>query len=188
MKKNCLFVWNVLDPIYYQFTRLNYIKNNVGERTIIRVRLTRYKGRDAMLQDGTAIRKNDLLLKIHLHNVRLLNEMQSYNSDIRRALVTYKCVKDALPSLAHYIQSNGNMCQVKGLVGITTLHKGCKTLGFEVYPIKNKYYKWFKQIALFPIHLLSSRTIKKEYPAPMYLMMSVNNLIKKYGSENKDHL
>lgn len=172
----------MLDPIYFHFTRLNYVENKLGEKTIIRVRLTKYKGRKVTLSDGTVINKNDLLLKIHLHNVKLLKLIQGYNSDVRKGLAIYKVVLNSLPSLAGYMQTHGYTNQIKGLIGITTLHKGCKNLGFEVYPIQNRFYKRFKQFALFPIHLLSSNKLVRKMPSPMYLMMSKDGLLKKYNN------
>lgn len=70
--KNGLNLWGWIDPIYFRFTRLDYVENHLGKRTIMRVRLTKYKGREITLSDGTVIHKNDLLLKIHLHNIKLL--------------------------------------------------------------------------------------------------------------------
>lgn len=183
IRKICLHVWSKWDPIYFSFTRLDHVKNEWGKQTIMRVRITKYKGENITLMDGTIIHKNDLLLKIHLHNVKLLKEIEMYKSDVRRAFIIYKTVEKSFPLLASYIQSHVYSNQIKGLIGITTLHKGCKKLGFEVFPIRNQYYKWMKQIVLFPIHFISSERLKKEIPTPMYLIMSKDDLIKKYQAK-----
>ena len=181
VKQNWLYIWGMIDPIYFQFTRLNYVKNALGDRTIIRVRLTKYKGAKIILSDGTIINKNDLLLKIHLHNVKLLRKIINYPSDIRRALTTYKLVEESLPFVSHYIKGHQKREEIKGIIGITTLYKGSERLGFDVFPLKNKWYKRFKQIALFPIFFLSAEKISKEMTAPMYLIMSKKVLEKKYS-------
>lgn len=152
----------------------------------MRVRLTKYKGRKITLEDGTVIQKNDVLLKIHLHNVKLLKETLKFDSDIRRALISYKIVEESLPSLARYIEVRGYTDRIKGLIGITTLHKGCRKLGFEVYPFRNPYYKWFKQVAFLPIHLLSGERFIKEIPTPMYLMRSKEDLMSHYLLPGKE--
>lgn len=180
IRKICLHVWSKWDPIYFSFSRLDFVKNEWGKQTIIRVRLTRYKGRNITLMDGTIIHKNDLLIKIHLHNVKLLKEIQTHNSDIRRAFIIYKNVEQALPLLASYIHPHVHNNQTKGVIGITTLYKGCKKLGFEVFPLRNPYYKRMKQLALFPIHFISSARLRIEIPTPMYLTMSKDDLLKKY--------
>ncbi len=179
LKQYCLSAWAFVDPLYFHFTRLQYIKEG-GNKTIIRVRLTRYKGRKLILSDGTVINKNDKLLKIHLHNVELLRKIQGY-SEIRKALIIYKSVQESLPFIAHYLQLHHHSHKIKGLIGITMLYKGCQKLGFEPFSIHNPYYKLFKQVALSPIYFLSSnKALHKEYPSPMYLLMSKNRLFNKY--------
>ncbi|WP_152657806.1 hypothetical protein [Oceanobacillus sp. CFH 90083] len=179
-RKTGLFLWNVIDPIYFHFTRLDYVESKFGNRTIMRVRLTKYKGRKITLSDGTEINKNDLLLKIHLHNIKILGQTQNNGNEVRRALTIYKNVQESLPEVIYYIQKRGYTNEIKGLVGITMLHRGCKKLGFEIYPIHNRYYKLFKQIALLPIYLLSCNKIKKKITTPMYLFMSKDQLFNKY--------
>lgn len=184
IRKYCLAAWNFIDPMYFQFTRLEHVEKSCGKRGILRVRLTRYKGGNVTLPDGTAIQKNDLLVKIHLHNVKLLQEMQWCNSEIRRALLIYKEIQESLPSVIHYIQKQEKSGQIKGVIGITMLYKGCQKLGFKPYPISNPFYKTFKKVSLLPIYFLSSTaSTSKGIPSPMYLFMSKDTLYNRYGSK-----
>lgn len=184
IRQYCLSVWTILDPIYYHFSRLQHIKKACGNQTIMRIRLTKYKGRHIVLSDGTAIHKNDVLVKIHLHNVQLLKQIQRYDSEVKKAFMIYKSVEESLPFITHYILKHHQNENIKGLIGITRLYKGCKKLGFEAHSIKNPFYKCFKRLALFPIYFLSSKnSIKKEIPTPMYLFMSKEILKNKYGHD-----
>lgn len=172
-------VWNFLDPLYYKITRLQYIEQN-GKKTIMRVRLTRYKGKRITLSDGTVINKNDMLLKVHLHNVQLIRKIHGY-SDIRKALIVYKNIKESLPSIASYIHSHRYAKEIKGLIGITAIYKGSNKLGFESVTIDSTSYKIFKRIAHLPIHFLaSSKLFTKENREPMYLFMSKERLLNEY--------
>lgn len=181
---NFLTLWEVIDPIYYQLTRLQYVTNDKGQRKMMRVRFTKYKGKELILSDGTVIHKNDLLIKIHLHNVKLLKKLRTYDNDIRRALYTFKIVQDSLPYIADYLQAQRNCNQIKGLIGITTISKGSEKLGFEVFTLKSRCYKWFKQLALLPIYYLSVKEKNREMPEPVYLVMTKECLIKKYPKIN----
>ncbi|MFD1707227.1 hypothetical protein ACFSCZ_10840 [Siminovitchia sediminis] len=181
IKQFCISGWSMIDPIYFHFTRLHHVKKKCGIKTIMRVRLTRYKGRDVVLSDGTEICKNDVLLKVHLHNVKLLREIMKYNSELRKAKIVYSKVKDSLPAVADYIQLSRLDGEIKGLIGITALYKGCKRLGFEPHPIINPVYKKLKQTSLLPISLLSSNK-QSNLPVPMYLFMSKDTLFEKYGN------
>ena len=83
MRSCLLSIWYLLDPLYFFFTRLTLIDKR--QSNVFRVRLTRYKGKEVILSDGTRI-KNDVLVKIHLHNVKLLKELQPIESAVRRGL------------------------------------------------------------------------------------------------------
>ncbi|UAL53095.1 MULTISPECIES: YkoP family protein [Metabacillus] len=174
--------WSIIDPLYFFFTRLHYLEQTKKNDTIFRVRLTRYKGRLVVLSDGTMIKKNDVLVKIHLHNARLLKELQSIDTDFKKAMLLYKKVKESLPHLALYIQRHKNKGEIKGIIGITMLTKGCERLGFESYTISSPTYKWFKKLALYPIYLLSMSKLPpkgKKRPSPKYVFMSKESLYEK---------
>lgn len=178
-----LSIWSLIDPVYYLLTRLSYLVDQNKKRHIFRVRLTKYKGKSVVLADGTSITKDDLLIKIHLHNARLIKEMQHIDGDIKRARYIYKQVENSLPLLSKFLFSHPRLEEIKGIIGITVLNKGCKRLGFEVYPISNKLYCLFKKIVAYPIYLLATsdcsfKSFKKQNPE--YLFMSKDYLLSKY--------
>ncbi|TCT15975.1 hypothetical protein EDD68_1359 [Melghiribacillus thermohalophilus] len=187
MRSYLIKLWNAFDPVYYHLTRLRYLDSRHGpKKNVFRVRLTRYKGKPVTLSDGTSIQKNDLLVKVHLHNVRLLNELQSIENEVRRGLIIHQLVKDSLPGVASYISRHRRRNEIKGIIGITMLSKGIKRLGFEAYSIDHPLYKIVKSTALILIYFLSlsSPSIDhlKNCPNPKYLFMSKDMLIKKYLS------
>jgi hypothetical protein len=179
-----LSLWLIFDPIYYALTRLTYLEEK--ESVIpcaFRVRVTKYKGRQIILSDGTIINKNDKLIKIHLHNVRLLKEMKDISNEYKRARYIYSRVRESMPQLATYILNHNDCDNIKGIIGITMLNKGTKRLGFEVYPIKNKLYRSIKKLTVLPIHILSCKhSLLKinQQKVPDYLMMSKDQLTKRY--------
>jgi hypothetical protein len=181
MKSYILSFWSFMDPIYYYFSRLSYLpcKNN-----ILRVRLTRYKGENIVLSDGTKINRNDLLVKIHLHNVKLLRDLKDIKSELRRGKRIYHLVQRSLPDLEIFIRNHSHANDIKGVVGVTMLNKGCSRLGFEVVNISHPIYKWFKWFAFLPIVLLSNQTAINPSTLmehkPCYLFMSKSTLSKLY--------
>ena|SRR5690625_1998582 len=177
MKGNLLDIWNAIDPIYYKFTRLRYVTDHEQKNTVFRVRLTRYKGNPVVLNDGTSIQKNDLLLKIHLHNAKMLKEINLVQNDLRRAVLIYHKVKYALTNLAHYVESHSKGEKIKGIIGLTSLSTGAKRLGFEVVPIRSRVYRLFKQCAFIFIHLFATKSRNNH---PVYLFMSKEQLLAKY--------
>ncbi|PLR81780.1 hypothetical protein CVD25_11475 [Bacillus canaveralius] len=181
-----LLAWSIIDPVYFFLSRLNYLDRTEEKAAIFRVRLTRYKGREVVLADGTKIKKNDVLIKIHLYNVRLLKELQHIENDVKKAVILYKKVKESLPYLALYVHQHKNNREIKGIIGITMINKGCERLGFEPHAISSRPYKWIKQLALYPIYLLSKSEIPRgsKRPDPLYLFISKDSLLKKYRIHN----
>ena len=150
----------------------NVLNKFLEIHNIFRVRLTRYKGREVVLSDGTIVKKNDLLIKIHLHNVRLLKEMQRADENFKKTLFLYKKVQESLPDLAVYLLHHKKNEQIKGLIGITTLDKGYKRLGFEAFSLSSRSYIWIKLISHYRIHYLSlnySTSKGKRYELPLFI-------------------
>lgn len=182
MKRFVISIWSICDSLYLSCSRLQCLEKFSGKTNILRIRLTRYKGRAVTLSDGTIINKNDLLVKIHLHNVRLLKEMQQIDERFKKSLYLYKSVEKSLPGLANFIQQHTLADHIKGIVGITMLDRAYKPLGFEAAPITSVVYFWFKRIGQYPIHLLSNSAKKKQKSlTPRYLFMSKHVLNEKYG-------
>lgn len=178
MKLCVITIWTFLDPLYYAFTRLTYVEDS----EILRVKVTKYKGRSCVLADGTEIKKNDLLIKIHLHNVILLRELLGMKGETSKARLIYKQVKQALPGVADYLHNHPKKNEIKGLVGITALNKGSRRLGFESIAISNKIYLWFKLIVFLPMYCMAVSTISGQSIRrhPMYLFMSKHTLFELY--------
>ncbi|WP_099159894.1 YkoP family protein [Virgibacillus ndiopensis] len=178
MKSYLLGVWNVIDPIYYSLTRLRYVPDNDKRNTLFRVRLTRYKGSRVILKDGTVINKNDLLIKIHLHNVRMLTDLNNITSEVKRAVYVYHMIKRSLPRLANYVQIHYRNKEIKAIIGITTLYRGADRLGFEITSINNPYYSILKKGSFLPINFLANTSCRN---SPVYLFMSKEQLLTLYN-------
>ena len=183
IRLSILSIWNLIDPIYFFMTRLQYVKTNDNTKAIFRVRLTKFKGKDVTLSDGTIIHKNDVLLKIHLHNVHLFKEMLKKEKHPLKGIAIYKMVLSSMPLLAQYIKNHAEEQNIKGIVGITMINKGVKKLGFDRVIPEKIIYRWFKKISQFPIYMLSkspSSLFNKSKCQPVYLLMSKEKLLEKY--------
>ncbi|BFH14042.1 hypothetical protein WJ0W_003596 [Paenibacillus melissococcoides] len=187
-KSFALSIWSVIDPVYYACTRLKCIEHEDG--STFRVRLTSFRGGDVLLSDGTIIKRGDILLKIHLHNVMLLKNMLSIKSEIKKGKLLYRLIEKSLPDLAEYVRNHPKHDDIKGIIGITMLNRGGSGLGFETIQIRSVMYKWIKYVTMMPIYFVSAndplRNLKKQTPA--YLFMSKNVLMNKYGTKSLPNL
>ncbi|QGQ46112.1 YkoP family protein [Metabacillus sediminilitoris] len=179
MRSYLLSFWNILDPLYYLFTRLEYLDRHSG---IFRVRLTKYKGKEVLLSDGTLIKKNDKLVKIHLHNVKLLSELKGVPCSVRRGRIIFQKVLISMPLIAEYINGHKEKNEIKGVIGITMLYKGAEKIGFEIFQPCHPLYKLFKRISQTPLYLLSAEQPKiSKIPDTYYLFISKEKLQQTYN-------
>jgi hypothetical protein len=178
-----LTIWNYVDPIFYFFRRLEWIGGESKKDCVFRVRLTTYKGRELFLQDGSSIKKNDCLVKIHLHNIRILKEVRRIKSPLLRTRAIYRMVEKSMPMLADYISNHPKKDSIKGIIGVTMLDKGVTHLGFEkAYP-KSRLYRLFKLITQFPIFLLASTSLSLQHirrQKTVYLVMAKETIVSRY--------
>ncbi|KKI90331.1 hypothetical protein WQ54_20400 [Bacillus sp. SA1-12] len=181
MRSYLLTFWNILDPLYFLLTRLNYIDRHSN---IFRVRITKYKGKAVVLSDGTMINKNDTLLKIHLHNVKLLNELKNVKCSVRRGRIIFQKVHMSMPLIAEYIHNHKDRNDIKGVIGITMLYKGADKLGFETVRPNSSLYIFYKWLTQAPLFLLSAeRANIFKIPDPYYLFMSKEKLEQTYNKK-----
>ncbi|WP_066061854.1 YkoP family protein [Neobacillus soli] len=184
LRLTILWLWRLIDPLFYLCSRLHYVNDDPKSRSVFRVRITKYKGKNFILSDGTTIDRNDFLLKIHLHNVRLLSEYVKVKNDTNRGRLIYKLVLRSMPALADYLKSHPDEGKVKGIIGITTVNKGAKSLGFECFSPSNRWYCSFKKLGQMPISLLSSSSFTNFRKNSLtYLFLSKEKLYDKYGRE-----
>lgn len=180
MRGYLLSLWNILDPIYFSMTRLSYLPKENNEHNVFRVRLTRYKGKLITLSDGTQILKNDILVKVHFHNIRLLQELKEIKSEIRKGKIIYRHALQSLPGILSYIQTQPKYHEIKGIIGITSLNMGCEKLGFEIIPISHPLFRWIKWISSVSIRALASSKVDLRFilnhKPPSYLIMSKDTL------------
>ncbi|MFS0751788.1 hypothetical protein ABC346_14530 [Oceanobacillus sp. 1P07AA] len=104
--------------------------------------------------------------------------MRQTDNQFKKAIYIYHEIKRALPVLANYISFHEKSNEIKGIIGITSLSKGANKLGFEVFDIKNNYYRTYKKYAISPMHFIANTSIKD----PVYLLMSKKNLMNNYHS------
>ncbi|MBP1933558.1 YkoP family protein [Ammoniphilus resinae] len=173
--------WGIIDQIYFQFNRLQFIDKDGGN--VFRVRPICYRGETLILKDGTEIHSGDLLLKIHLYNYALMKEMVGMRSEIRRALFVYQMVENSMPGLAKYLHLHPRSEEIKGVIGITLLNRGVRHLGFDSIPIANDYYRRWKKSYMVPMYYICHGFHKgnsNKKLDPKILVMSKNRLFESY--------
>jgi hypothetical protein len=177
-----IYLWDFLDPVYYHCTRLLHLKLE-NKYSIFRVRKTKYRGPEIILSDGSSLKKNDIVIKIHLHNSRLLKQLVHIKSPVSRGRALIRIVGESMPCLAHHLDRHPESDSIKGVIGITMINKGYQILGFERHPLTHSGYILLKQLMQAPIYFLSQPKAKWEdlkESAPAYLVMTKQQLAARY--------
>lgn len=78
-----------------------------------------------------------------------------------------------MPILAEYIKNHHRSDQIKGIIGITTLHKGVERLGFEAVEPANQFYRVFKKLTQIPILYLTTKqfSLRKNSSFPIFVYL-----------------
>lgn len=150
MNTTLLNLWRLWDIVYYHSSRLQYVdkKNN-----LFRIVFLPYWGEQLVTKNGDVISKNDLVLKLHLHNYRLAELIYKKKGVKALGIVLLREVRQSMPGLAHYVAAHPHSDRIVGVVGTSFLHRGVEHLGFTcsdpidstIYRIKKIYLKWMLQ-------------------------------------------
>ncbi|MDG0875930.1 hypothetical protein L5D93_27350 [Paenibacillus thiaminolyticus] len=116
------------------------------------------------------------MLKIHLHNVLLLNNMLSIKGELRKGKFLYRIIEKSLPDLAEYVLKHPKTEEIKGIIGITMLNRGASGLGFETIPIRSAVYKGIKYVTMTPIYFFSASDPLKHIKNKRLLIYSCQNM------------
>lgn len=179
MREYMLKAWATIDPVYDKLRNFTSIESE-EKISVFRVLVTKYRGPRHELSDGNIIATGDYLVRIHLHNIRLLQHLAPVKSSMKRTLLLYQMVKNALPKLAKYIQEHERSHEIKGICGVTMLNKIVERLGFEIKPVTNPIYRIMKYCSQTPIHYIATGTLGDIFDKRRvsYLFMSKNQLYK----------
>ncbi len=114
-----------------------------------------HKGKTVVLKDGTAINMNDHVFELHIINTNLSELDTSYGN-------LFRMIAGELTYLAEYLNLEVNQ-DIKGIYGVTLLHRLGKRAGFTVvdieHPFKRKLYSFGENILR---NTLSGDGVKKK--------------------------
>lgn len=186
-KKRGVRWWLVGERI---FQRLFHIKTLTSEEDLLLVRMRRYQGRQTiLLQDGTAIKRGDQVLEIHLNNHFLLDLHRRAHSDIQLAKSLLHEMKRMLVLLASYVD-HPERESVKALYGISMIHRGIAALGFSTVSISRGlfYYAttWYLRLLLSTLHPQGRSRLQKrsDQLVPKQVILSRAELVSRYAKKD----
>jgi len=183
-KKNLLQIfWYRVEKIIRYLARIEDVLEN-GKPSLLRIALRKYRGQELLLADGTFLRKGDFVGELHINNETLEN-ITSTQEPFLMGLSARQAVRDSLKNLANWLGQNPRYQNIKAIAGLTLLHRGSRSLGFQAYHASSFFLRlarWYQIWLLMIFHPAGRKRVTKYLKKlkPKYLAMSKNELCKRY--------
>jgi hypothetical protein len=163
-----------------------HIKPIDESNVFLNLRVCTYRGKTIQLDDGEEIRKGDRIAELHLDNELLFKMGISTQSCLQLAIQMIRSTEQLLPKISQLIISHPDYQNVKGLYGISIIHRGTRQFGFTVIDLPNGLFshltKVYLRILLFVVHPQGIQRVKTKTDLliPKIIAMSTKELIRRY--------
>ncbi len=124
------WAWDLQEGITVRVARLEQV--GPDDRTVLRLRIGRYQGRDFVLRDGTRVAHGALYGEIHFRNAALRALHAQASSPRRVGFLFRDSLIQGLRDLAVFAEEDPRCRSVEAFGGVSMLHYGAEKLGFDV--------------------------------------------------------
>ncbi|WP_245954461.1 polysaccharide deacetylase family protein [Paenibacillus flagellatus] len=183
-KRTLVAVWMVWEKCFVALFRLKPVDSG---NPLFKLRVREYQGKRAIeLADGESIRKGDLVAELHLDNYTLFRLGLDSRSTVQLATQLIRRTRMLMPELCRLLLTDPQYRDVKGLYGITMIHRGSKQLGFTVVDLPEGLFasltRTYLRILLYIIHPQGKERLKEksELLEPKIVAISKNELKTRY--------
>lgn len=152
---------------------------------ILRLRVTRYRGRPFVLADGTPIHPGAPIGEIHLNNERVA---ALHNGGRRVGLAVRRAFHASLVALAERAQESPRHQIARAFTATTIFYHGTERMGFEVRPLPrpllSRIVGAYQRCLLAYFHPLGRRRPRRQrFREARQIWISRDALLRRYASE-----
>ena len=155
---------------------------------VLRVRVTRHRGRPLILGDGTSIRRGDPIGDIHLDNERMAALHEGGRRSRWAGLAFRRAFHASLEALAEAVGNAPRYRGVTAFTATTIFHKGTDLMGFEIRPLSRRFAA--RLVAAYERSLISrfhplgrQRPGRFRFGEARQIWISREELIRRYAGE-----
>jgi peptidoglycan-N-acetylglucosamine deacetylase len=188
LRKQCLVhLWLLWEKILLTLLQIKPVDE---KRPFLKVRTRSFKGKTIFLPQGEEIHKGDLVVELHLNNEWLYKMGIHSVSFVQFAIQLIREAEQLLPEVAKFIHHHPNEGQIKGIYGITIVHRGTKQLGFSVIDLPKGWFSLFTKIylrlLLRIVHPEGKQRLKTKADllVPKVVAVSKREFLQRYSHEN----
>lgn len=185
MKELILALWALWDWIYFHCNRMQFVSK---EDNLFRVVRKTYKGLPLKTDDGTVIFPGDEIIKIHLYNYRIAQDIKRFPSELAYIYHFKRALLSSLQGLCAHILTLPNHDRIKGIMGTTMLNRGADRLGFTLCEVRPTCLSRAKDLLFKLIFLLihpQGRQYLRQHGHKLkskHVVMSLTTLKERYSN------
>jgi len=185
-KKLLLTCWMMWEWCFERMFRIEPIDRN---NPLLKLRIRKYRGNRVLtLADGEQIRPGDYIAELHFDNELLLQLGAGSQSPMQLAIQLIRRTELLMPQIRHIIATDPKYKDVKGLYGVSIIHRGAKKLGFTVMNLPKGMFsflsRYYLRFLLYVIHPMGKERFreKSELLVPKIIAMSRKELVDRYSA------
>jgi peptidoglycan/xylan/chitin deacetylase (PgdA/CDA1 family) len=184
-KKLLLHVWMWWERGFERLLKVKPIDENYP---LLKLRVRKYQGfQELKLSDGETIRRGDQVAELHFDNERLFDIAEGSSSPVQLAIKIIRGVEQLMPK-ARRMLADPKYRDVKGLYGISMIHRGAVRLGFTVIGLPRGLFavsaKVYLRLLLYVVHPEGKERLQSrpELLQPKIIAMSRKELMNRYSA------
>ncbi|MDF2713842.1 MAG: polysaccharide deacetylase family protein [Paenibacillus sp.] len=183
-KRLLVNVWMTWERCFVKLFRLKAVDRS---DPLLKLRVREYLGKQPiLLPDGEQIRKGDLVAEMHLDNYSLYKLGLDARSSVQLATQLIRRTRTLMPEISRLLLTDPLYQNVKGLYGITMIHRGSKQLGFAVFDLPEGLFaratRIYLKFLLYVVHPNGKKRLKEKTDLlePKIVAISKNELKIRY--------
>lgn len=183
-KKTIVALWLQWERFFVKVFRITPIDE---KNTLIKLRVREYTGdRTIYLEDGEMISKGDRIAELHLDNELLFKLGSDARSMVHLTVMLIRRMEQLLPQILQLMLHHPDYKDVKGLYGITIIHRGTDKFGFTVVDLPAGVFSYFTKLylrlLLYVVHPQGNERVNKksELLVPKIVAISKQELMNRY--------
>ncbi|WP_051317115.1 YkoP family protein [Ectobacillus panaciterrae] len=187
-KKQCfLSIWMKWEKLFQTFFHLKPLDE---KNHFLYTRVRAYRGKTIQLADGEKIRKGDCIVELHLNNALLFKMRTETRSSVRLAVQMIRATEQSLPKILPFLLTHSSYQNVKGVYGVSLLHRGAEQFGFTVMDLPKGIFSLCTRIYLRTLLLIvhpqgkQRLQFKTHLLTPKIIAISTRELTRRYPIES----
>lgn len=184
-KRMLVSVWMLWEKCFLKLFHVVPVDEN---NPLLKLRVREYTSNTPItLSDGEVIQKGDRVLELHFDNDTLFRMGANAKTSLHLAIQLIRSIEQLLPQLIRVIETNPEYRDIKGLYGVSMIHRGSRQLGFTVIDMPKGTFAFMTQLYLrllmYVIHPKGKDRLKTNTDklVPKIIAMSKKELMNRYA-------